>query len=85
MGLSGAKIVRIGNSQGVRIPKPLIEQAGVGEEIEMTVVGQTIVIRAASSPRAGWSQAFAEMAATEDDVLLDDSVATRFDVEEWEW
>ncbi len=79
------RIVRIGNSQGVRIPLPLIEQAGLGEEIELKLVGQTIVIQAPSDPRAGWAAAFAEMAAAGDDALLVEPLDTRFDVEEWEW
>ncbi|HLU82971.1 MAG TPA: AbrB/MazE/SpoVT family DNA-binding domain-containing protein [Trueperaceae bacterium] len=85
-----SRIVRIGNSQGVRIPKPLLEQAGLGDDIEMKVVGQTIVIEAVALARQGWSSAFAEMAAAGDDALLDaaqlDEVeSTRFDDEEWEW
>lgn len=79
------RIVKIGNSQGVRIPKPLIEQAGVGDEIELEVEENTIVIRAANTIRRGWSEAFAQMAAAEDDQLLDEPVATSFDEEEWEW
>lgn len=85
-----SRIVRIGNSQGVRIPKPLLEQAGLGDDIEMKVVGKTIVIEAVALPRQGWSSAFAAMAAAADDALLDaaqlDEVeSTRFDDEEWEW
>lgn len=80
-----ARIVRIGNSQGVRIPKPLIEQAGLGEEVELVVKGATIVIKAVNGPRVGWARAFAEMAATDDDTMLDAQAGTRFDDEEWEW
>jgi antitoxin MazE len=79
------RIVKIGNSQGVRIPKPLIEQAGVGDEIELEVEDHSIVIRAADTVRRGWSEAFAQMAAAEADQLLDEPVATRFDEDEWEW
>jgi len=79
------RIVRIGNSRGVRIPKPLIDQAGMGDEIELKVEGRSIVIRAADDPRRGWSEAFAEMAAAKDDQLLDEESSTRFDDAEWEW
>ncbi|HEX7002889.1 MAG TPA: AbrB/MazE/SpoVT family DNA-binding domain-containing protein [Trueperaceae bacterium] len=79
------RIVKIGNSQGIRIPKPLIEKAGVGEEVDLEVEEDTIVIRAADTARRGWSEAFAQMAAAEDDHVLDEPVATRFDDDEWEW
>jgi antitoxin MazE len=79
------RIVRIGNSQGVRIPKPLLEQAELSGEVEMTIVGRTIVIAAATVPRAGWSAEFRAMAGAGDDALLDVPVATRFDEDEWTW
>jgi antitoxin MazE len=79
-------LVPIGNSRGVRIPKPFIEQCGLTEEIEMDVRDRTIVLHAPRQPRAGWSQAFKEMARLGDDALLDPSFpATRWDVEEWQW
>ena len=80
------RIVRIGNSQGVRIPKPLLEQSGLGEEVELEVRADEIVIRAASRPRAGWEEAFRSMADAGDDELLDpDVVSDRWVDEEWTW
>ena len=81
------RIVRIGNSQGIRIPKPLLQQSGLGEEVELEVQDHQIVIRAAGRPRQGWEAAFRAMAEEHDDVLLDpDSVSNSdWDVEEWEW
>ncbi|MGH7128094.1 MAG: AbrB/MazE/SpoVT family DNA-binding domain-containing protein, partial [Planctomycetaceae bacterium] len=66
-----ACIVRIGNSQGIRIPKPLIEQIGLSGEVEIAVEGESLVIRPAVKPRADWSAAFQEMARRGDDALLD--------------
>ena len=81
-----ARIVRIGNSQGIRIPKPLIEQAGLTAEVTIEAEGNCLVIRAARPPRAGWSEAFASMAVVGDDRLLDDELpATAFDRSEWRW
>lgn len=80
-----AKIVRIGNSQGVRIPRPLIEQAGLDEQVELHVEGETIVIRPARLAREGWSSAFAHMSAAGDDRLLDGPDSTSFDEDEWNW
>ena len=80
-----AKIVRIGNSQGVRIPRPLIEQAGLDEQVELHVEGATIVIRPARVAREGWSSAFAQMSSVGDDSLLDGPSSGSFDEDEWDW
>ena len=51
-----AKIVRIGNSRGIRIPKPLLEEAGLGEQVELRIVDGGIMIAAETGPRAGWAE-----------------------------
>lgn len=80
------RIVKIGNSQGIRIPKPLLEQSGLGEEVELEVQPHQIVIRATKRPREGWNEAFRAMAIRGDDSLLDpDVIETSWDDEEWEW
>jgi antitoxin MazE len=80
------RIVRIGNSQGVRIPKPLLEQAGIGDRVELEVFEGQISIRPARSPRAGWAEQFAVMREAGDDALIDEpQAATTWDDEEWEW
>lgn len=81
-----ARIVRIGNSLGVRIPKPLIEQAGLGDEVTIEAEENCVVIRAARAPRPGWGEAFARMAGSGDDRLLDGGPpATSFDRSEGRW
>lgn len=80
-----AKIVRIGNSRGVRIPKPLLEQAGLGDEVELRVVDAGIVIEPSASPRTGWSQAARLLHERGADELLLTPVATEFDETEWTW
>ena len=81
------RIVAIGNSQGVRIPKPLLEQSGLGPEVELEVQSDRIIIRRATGPREGWEAAFQAMAERGDDLLLDAelSPAIELDEEEWEW
>jgi antitoxin MazE len=79
------RIVRIGNSRGVRLPKPLIEQAGLPDEVELEVRGSTIVIVAQQAPRSGWSEAARKLRAAEGDLLLDAPTPTRFDEAEWQW
>lgn len=80
------KIIRIGNSQGVRIPKLLLEQAGLTGEVDLHVEGQQLVIRPAQHPRAGWDEAFRQMAERGDDKSLDDDHSlSSWDDEGWEW
>lgn len=80
------RIVKIGNSQGVRIPKPLIEQTGLTDEVEISIQGDTLVISVAHKPREGWEVSFQAMADECADNLLDDTLRTSaWDEEEWEW
>ena len=81
------RIVRIGNSRGVRIPKALLEQSGLEGEVEISAEDGTLVLRPARKPREGWSAAFQEMARRGDDALLDDVPPTlsSWDEDEWEW
>ncbi len=80
-----ARIVRIGNSRGIRIPKPLIEQTGLGEDVEIVVQGNALVISPIGRARAGWLEAFRAMARHGDDELLDEAQSTRWDEDEWRW
>jgi antitoxin MazE len=82
-----SRIVKMGNSKGVRIPKPILEQLALGEEVEMSVRGDQLVIRPGKRPRTGWEEEFARMAERGDDHLLDEEAAgaTKWDEEEWEW
>jgi antitoxin MazE len=79
------RIVRIGNSQGVRIPKPLLEQAGLDGEVELRITESGIVIESASPPRAGWGSAASTIREAGEDGLVDQPVATDFDDSEWTW
>ena len=84
------RIVRIGNSQGVRIPKPLLEQSGVGSEVEIEAQDHQLVIRPAKAkrhPREGWEEEFRIMAERGEDRLPDWDVPTlnSWDEREWEW
>ncbi|MGH7263864.1 MAG: AbrB/MazE/SpoVT family DNA-binding domain-containing protein [Candidatus Rokuibacteriota bacterium] len=79
------RIIRVGNSRGVRLPKVLLEQARLADEVELHVEPGRIVIRALRQPRAGWEEAARQMHERRDDELLDPVTPTRFDHEEWEW
>ena len=82
-----SSIVRIGNSQGVRIPKPLLEQTGLNGEVDIRVEKDRLVIARARKPRDGWAAAFRKMADAGDDRLLDVGSAnlSSWDRDEWEW
>lgn len=80
-----ARLVRIGNSRGVRLPKPLIIQAGLTDEVELRVQGGAIVIERTERPRAGWSEAAKAARQHDEDSLLDPLTSTHFDEKEWEW
>jgi len=81
-----AKIVKIGNSQGIRIPKLFIEQTGLSNDVEIQVVDDQIVIKPITHPRQGWAEQFQEMAQQQEDHLLIDGWGmTDWDEEEWEW
>lgn len=77
-------LIRIGNSRGVRIPKLLIEQCGLTDEVELHVQNGTIIIARSKRPRSGWVEAAKQMHENDDDVLLDPPINTRFDDTDWE-
>lgn len=80
-----ARLVRIGNSRGVRLPKPLIEQAGLGEVVELLVQDGAILIQSTAAPRTGWAEAARNLAETDGGGLLDAPTFTKFDEVEWRW
>ena len=82
-----ARVVKIGNSQGIRIPKPLLEQTGIMGEVELEVDQNQIIIRPILNPRAGWDDAFVSMAEENDDVMIDgeEGITHSWDEEEWQW
>jgi antitoxin MazE len=79
------QLVRIGNSRGIRIPKPLIDECGLRDSIHLQVVNNRLVISAENAPRHGWSEAFRKAGAPDKDGMLLDLPANAFDREEWRW
>jgi antitoxin MazE len=82
------KLIRIGNSQGIRIPKPIIEEIGLSEEIEMILRDNQIILRSSEKTRKGWDHAFNKMAQENVDQLLDKEEIERpsqWDKTEWTW
>lgn len=85
MASTKTKLVRIGNSRGIRLPKPLIEQAGLDENVELEVRGNTIVIATRRAAREGWADAARKLHARDGDRLVDPVTPTDFDRVEWTW
>ena len=83
-----AKLIRIGNSRGVRLPKSLIEQAGLRDNVEIDIRGDQIIVqRAKKDPRAGWDKSIAK-AVTEYGHDVDEeflNMPNEFDEKEWTW
>ena len=55
-----ARIIKIGNSRGIRIPKTMLEQAGMTDRVELSAEGNCITITEANTPpRSDWKAKFA--------------------------
>ena len=84
-----SRLIKIGNSQGVRLPKTWLEASGITGPIEILLDKGQIIIRPVHEQvrREGWSKSFQEMAANNDDQLLDADIEieTSWDEQEWEW
>lgn len=81
-----AELVRIGNSRGIRIPKPLIEHCGFGNAVEIRVERDRLIISPERHPRQSWGEAFrASGPAAADELMLEFDGSNEFDREEWRW
>ena len=83
------KIVKIGNSRGIRIPKVLLKQTGIDDEVNLEVDDNQIILRPLKkSARKGWNNSFIKMAQMNDDKLFEEEnllSQTSFNDDEWEW
>ena len=78
-----ANIVTIGNSQGIRIPKILLDQSGLSGEVELEICNEGILIRRAKRAREDWTESFKQMAENNDDELFDEFSPTNYAKERW--
>ncbi|HXJ44253.1 MAG TPA: AbrB/MazE/SpoVT family DNA-binding domain-containing protein [Bryobacteraceae bacterium] len=79
------EIIQIGNSRGIRIPKPILEQCGFGKTVEIHVEGDRLVLSPKRTPRHGWAEAFSNAGDSVNDELLLDIAKNEFDESEWTW
>ena len=69
------KLIKVGNSYGVRLPKTLIEECGFKEDLNLTVRQGAVVITPVIPPRLGWKELFQDE-ASENPIKSEG---------EWEW
>lgn len=80
------KLVSIGNSKGIRIPRSIIQSCGFGDEVEMGVGDGVVVLAPVGKLRHGWDEAFAAMAGAGDDTpLVAEPPRHEWDEREWRW
>jgi antitoxin MazE len=81
-----ARVIKIGNSQGLRIPKPILDQTGILDDVEIEVEKNQIIIRPIKNVREGWDAAFKMMGEMGDDKsIIDENISHSWDEEEWQW
>jgi len=81
-----ARVIKIGNSQGLRIPKPILEQTGIMDDVEIVVEKNQIIIRPVKDVREGWDAAFKSMGEKGDDkMIIDENISHSWDEGEWQW
>jgi antitoxin MazE len=79
-------IIQIGNSQGIRLPKVLIEACGFRNSVEVKLEDGHLVLFPSSSSREGWDKAFQKMHARQDDELIDqETLELESDDQDWVW
>ena len=79
-----ASIIQIGNSRGLRIPKPILKQCGFQGEVEIEVHDKKLIIKSAKKSRLNWEKEFKAMTRRGDDQLIE-FAQNQWDEEEWEW
>lgn len=79
------KLIQIGNSRGVRLPKPLIKEAGLDIEVDIRARKGEIVISPVGKTRSGWEDAAKRIHELEADTFLNEGTSTTFDKNEWQW
>jgi antitoxin MazE len=80
-----ASVIQIGNSRGIRIPKALLEELHISDEVEIGIKRDMLMVRPIRhTPRQGWEKKFKEMHQRgEDKLLIDDALDADF--KDWQW
>jgi antitoxin MazE len=80
-----ASVVPIGNSKGIRIPKTVLEECKIEDEVVLEIEGETILIKPVKhKPRKNWEKAFRKMHEQDEDSLILDDLLD-LNTLGWEW
>ncbi len=81
------KLIKIGSSRGVRLPKKLIEKFNFGDELEMEIKKDGLLLKKSANPRLGWYQNIQQELKNEDftEDLIPGSFKNEFDESDWQW
>ena len=79
-----AQIVKIGNSQGIRIPKAVLEETRMSGDVELKVTPEGILIKNINKPRSTWDAQFKALGDGDDDLSLA-RPSTSFEKKDWQW
>jgi antitoxin MazE len=77
-----ARLVQIGNSRGLRLAEPLLEETGLTDEVDIRAEAGALAITPVKSPRAGWAEAAAKYGPAK---LIDAPSHTKFDDDASMW
>ena len=76
-------IIEIGNSKGLRLPKPILEQCQIHGFVELVVEGKTIILKPLkTTPRENWEKAFVKAGKEKEQIIAD---TTDLASKDWIW
>lgn len=81
-------IRKIGNSQGVLLPRTMLQQAGIGSTVDIEIADGALILRAVKKhPRDGWEEAFNQVIEKDETPKNDlfNGLGNKFDQTEWTW
>ena len=80
------KLIRIGNSRGIRLPKPILEASGISDEVDLKVEGgRVILMRPDKHPREGWAEAIDAIGPDAEDWSDWQNMPSEALEEDWVW
>ena len=79
------KLIDIGNSKGIRLPKTLITQYHLEDDIQIEMLKEGLLIKSVSKPREGWEETFKENTKKDNETKDWQNIPNKFDDKEWTW
>lgn len=74
------KLIKIGNSKGVRLPSQLLGDFEVNTAFEITREGDSLILTPRKDKRAHWVDQMKKLQANDSDFMLNE-----FDKNDWTW